>query len=53
MSSSNKVNVQKHLACHDYHMGLCALPKEKCPYSHVGKSWGICPNKHYCTTPHK
>lgn len=34
-------------------MGQCPLSKEKCPYSHVGKSWGICPNKHYCSTPHK
>lgn len=41
------------MACHDYHMGHCTLPKGKCPYSHVGTSYGICPNKNYCTTPHK
>lgn len=34
-------------------MGNCPLPKNKCPFSHVGKSWGICPNKNYCPTPHK
>ena len=34
-------------------MGHCPLAKDKCPYSHVGTSYGICPNKNYCTTPHK
>ncbi|EAR97192.2 MHCK/EF2 kinase domain protein (macronuclear) [Tetrahymena thermophila SB210] len=49
----SNLNIQKHLPCHDYHMGQCLLPKAQCPYSHDGKSWGICPNKNHCPTPHK
>ncbi|KAL4441752.1 hypothetical protein ABPG74_008749 [Tetrahymena malaccensis] len=47
------VKIQKHLPCHDYHMGNCTLTKAQCPYSHEGRSWGICPNKNHCPTPHK